>query len=179
MSQTPDIKLASELIAAAEHELGTLTPGQRRDLLADRFPFYSSADIRMIVEAVGWSFTDTGDAYDACQCNEDIKTGDTLVIREADYAGHCVGRDEDGFRIFEGDGGVRDIVVVGLAWAWPIAVTVEAGNLHGIEEDTGAYARVIADAGFTRTQVQAAVDQATRLGAPVRPLFLAWLGAQA
>jgi len=120
-----------------------------------------------------WSFDSTGDAYDACQCNDDIKTGDTLVIRESAFRGKCTGRDEDGFRVYEHEAKERDIVVVGLAWAWPIAVTVETGELHTIEEDTGSYSRVIADAGFTDEQVKAAVDTAVKMGAEVRTMFLA------
>lgn len=49
-------------------------------------------------------FDSTGDAYDACQCDENIKDGDILMIaREA---------------------------VVGIAGTWPVAVTVKAGVLH-------------------------------------------------
>ncbi|RUU78225.1 hypothetical protein [Mesorhizobium sp. M7A.F.Ca.MR.362.00.0.0] len=49
-------------------------------------------------------FDSTGDAYDATQCDEDIKNGDVLVIPTA-----CV---------------------VGLADTWPVAVTKQAGKLH-------------------------------------------------
>jgi hypothetical protein len=53
-------------------------------------------------------FESTGEAYDACQCDENIKTGDTLVI------------------VPEG--------VVGLAWAWPVAVTERHGHFHTVED---------------------------------------------
>lgn len=49
-------------------------------------------------------FTSTGAAYDACQCDENIKTGDTLLIAEER--------------------------VVGIAHTWPFAVTPECGALH-------------------------------------------------
>ena len=49
-------------------------------------------------------FDSTGEAYDACQCDDDIKNGDILIIQTEK--------------------------VVGLAWAWPIAVTKNCGNLH-------------------------------------------------
>lgn len=49
-------------------------------------------------------FETTGEAYDACQCDETIRDGDVLLIKS------------------EG--------VVGLAHAWPCAVTVETGELH-------------------------------------------------
>ena len=51
-------------------------------------------------------FDSTGEAYDACQCDERIGDGDTLVIKR------------------EG--------VVGLAWAWPVALTVTANDLHSL-----------------------------------------------
>ena len=55
-----------------------------------------------------YHFESTGEAYDACQCDEKIKDGDTLVIESER--------------------------VVGLAWVWPIAISKEKGDLHGIKE---------------------------------------------
>ena len=49
-------------------------------------------------------FQTTGEAYDACQCDETITSGDVLVI------------------LPEG--------VVGIADTWPVAVTLNHGNLH-------------------------------------------------
>lgn len=49
-------------------------------------------------------FNSTGDAYDACQCDESISTGDVLVIESERVAG--------------------------VAHTWPFAVTLEAGHLH-------------------------------------------------
>jgi hypothetical protein len=68
-------------------------------------------------------FESTGNAYDACQCDEDIKNGDILVIAS------------------EG--------VIGIADTWPFAVTAEAGSLHTVKEgvemehlkETGKYDR--------------------------------------
>jgi hypothetical protein len=117
-------------------------------------------------------FEATGDAYDECQCNEDIKTGDTLVIEEKDFRQYK-GRDEDGFRVYADD--PKDIVVVGLAWAWPLAVTVETGALHDIQDNLDSYQKVVADAGITREQVEVAVAEAARLNAPVRPLWVEYL----
>lgn len=54
-------------------------------------------------------FDSTGDAYDACQCDEGIKDGDTLVILNEQ--------------------------VVGLAYTWPVAITVENGALHTTKDD--------------------------------------------
>ena len=53
-------------------------------------------------------FDSTTEAYDACQCDEEIQDGDTLVIENEK--------------------------VVGLAWVWPIAISKEKGELHGIKE---------------------------------------------
>lgn len=49
-------------------------------------------------------FDSTGSAYDACQCDENIKTGDVLFIPSEQ--------------------------VIGLAWAWPVAVTAQCGAFH-------------------------------------------------
>jgi hypothetical protein len=48
------------------------------------------------------SFEYYGDPYDSTQCDENMKTGDTLLIED------------------EG--------VVGRAWTWPVAVTTEAAS---------------------------------------------------
>ncbi|ORW33261.1 hypothetical protein AWB91_09040 [Mycobacterium paraense] len=53
-------------------------------------------------------FRDTGRAYNECQCNESIRTGDVLVIQQEQ--------------------------TVGLADAWPVAVSKEAGHLHQLLE---------------------------------------------
>lgn len=49
-------------------------------------------------------FGDTGEAYDACQCCDEIRSGDVLLIPSENVAG--------------------------IADTWPFAVTAEAGNLH-------------------------------------------------
>lgn len=51
-----------------------------------------------------WRFDSSGEAYDACQCRADIESGDVLLI--------------------ESEG------VVGLAWAWPVAISAANGALH-------------------------------------------------
>ena len=57
------------------------------------------------------SFATSGNAYDATQCDEAIKSGDTLLV------------------LAEG--------VVGIAYTWPFAVTGNTGNLHGIRPEPG------------------------------------------
>ena len=49
-------------------------------------------------------FDSTGDAYDACQCDENVTRGDILYIPSEN--------------------------VVGLADTWPVAITKEYGQLH-------------------------------------------------
>lgn len=80
----------------------------------------------------------SGDAYDATQCDESIANGDPLVIQD------------------EG--------VVGLAWTWPVAVTVKAGELHSVVSDATG---VVADAGWTPEQIRVAVEIADGFGFPV------------
>lgn len=55
-------------------------------------------------------FDSSGGAYDACQCDDEIHTGDVLVIDNEH--------------------------VVGLADTWPVAVTMNRGQLHTIEGPT-------------------------------------------
>jgi len=82
------------------------------------------------------TFDSTGDAYDACQCDETIKNGDCLFIpRER---------------------------VVGLAATWPISVTDKSGELHTVNE--GRLQSYTDDIGITRAQVDFAVGIATRRG---------------
>lgn len=54
-------------------------------------------------------FESTRDAYDASQCDEDVSTGDILIIASEQ--------------------------VVGISYTWPFAVTKEAGGLHGVLVD--------------------------------------------
>lgn len=84
------------------------------------------------------TFESSGDAYDATQCDESIANGDPLVIQD------------------EG--------VVGLAWTWPVAVTVKTGELHSVVADAPG---VVADAGWTPEQIRVAVKIADGFGFPV------------
>ena len=52
------------------------------------------------------AFASTGNAYDAVQCDEAIRTGDTLVVLAEE--------------------------VVGVAMTWPFAVTHTPGHLHAL-----------------------------------------------
>lgn len=55
-------------------------------------------------------FSSTGEAYDACQCDEDVKNGDVLVIAE------------------------NEGPIIGIAGTWPFAVTKFHGHLHTVSE---------------------------------------------
>ena len=84
------------------------------------------------------TFGSTGDAYDQTQCNPALRAGDTLLIPSEQ--------------------------VVGLAWTWPIAVTVQAGNLHEMAEAESAVAEVLCSTGWSPEQIRAAVAEAEKLG---------------
>jgi hypothetical protein len=56
-----------------------------------------------------WIFSNTADAYNATQCNEECKSGDILVIPTEN--------------------------VVGVSHVYPTALTKETGDLHGIADD--------------------------------------------
>jgi len=55
-----------------------------------------------------WTFSSTADAYDMTQCDDDLKTGDVLLIPSEK--------------------------VVGVADVYPMAVTKHTGHLHGVKE---------------------------------------------
>lgn len=92
-----------------------------------------------------WSFYSTGEAYDACQCDARIKSGDMLVIERER--------------------------VVGMAWAWPVAITAQAGKLH---QAKGPDVITAADGmGATREQLEAAwaecITRGWRIAAELKP----------
>ena len=55
-----------------------------------------------------WTFDSSADAYDMTQCDDDLKTGDVLLIPSEK--------------------------VVGVADVYPMAVTKNAGHLHGLKD---------------------------------------------
>ncbi|WNI17675.1 hypothetical protein [Actinacidiphila sp. ITFR-21] len=64
-------------------------------------------------EPAVWTFYSTGEAYGACQCREDIRDGDVLVIEREK--------------------------VVGIAETWPFALTARFGDLHLTTADPVTY----------------------------------------
>lgn len=104
--------------------------------------------------AVIHHFTSSSEAYDATQCDAQVRTGDALLIAQ------------------EG--------IVGLAWTWPVAVTAEAGDLHELTDaDTCAPANIIQDAGWTDGQLQSAAEIARQLGLPLAGWVQESLGGRA
>lgn len=54
-------------------------------------------------------FDSTQEAYDACQCDDNVKDGDILVVKSER--------------------------VVGIADTWPFAITDKTGELHSVKPD--------------------------------------------
>ncbi|NBC37234.1 hypothetical protein GTZ99_11775 [Novosphingobium sp. FSY-8] len=94
------------------------------------------------------SFANTGNAYDATQTDEQITSGDALLI------------------LPEG--------VVGVAHCWPFAVTQVTGKLHGVQpkahETLGDFTAAF---NLTTADIEAAIALATALGFVVDPALAA------
>lgn len=91
-------------------------------------------------------FATTGNAYDACQCDEAIAKGDTLIV------------------LPEG--------VVGIAWTWPIAVTATHGALHRVkDEPQSSLADLAATFEMRERDLAEAVTFARALGFDLDPAF--------
>jgi hypothetical protein len=116
-------------------------------------------DIEQEPEIARHYFDATGDAYDATQCRESIKTGDVLIVME------------DGADDSDDD---ERATVVGLAWAWPIAITKDAGHLHSLDDKPDSLDVIMADAKFTDAQIRQAVFEARWLGCELHPAFAAY-----
>lgn len=105
------------------------------ELLAfDRFRLESVLGSKLTEAVEIHYFDSTGEAYDAANCDLDIEA----VI--------CV----------------PDEGVVGQSWAWPIAVTEAAGEMHHIEN--GKQEAVLKDAGFTPESIEVALALAADYG---------------
>jgi hypothetical protein len=64
--------------------------------------------MHMVDDVRVWTFANSGDAYDMTQCDDDLKTGDVLLIPSEK--------------------------VVGITNTWPLAITKEIGHLHGVQD---------------------------------------------
>ena len=99
---------------------------------------------RKMLADEGWvpcvDFTSTRDAYDACNYGE-CMTGDVVIVE----------REE----------------VVGIADAWPIAVTEQHGQFHSVElrfNEPGFHERVFGSRGITNVTIDLAIERANELG---------------
>ena len=82
------------------------------------------------------NFASSGQAYDACNSRPEMTTG----------------------RIFT----VEAEKIVGISWAWPIAVTVETGELHTVNSDPRLWT-VAPKGGLEEPEIAAAVKEAIEL----------------
>ncbi len=94
------------------------------------------------------AFASSANAYDASQCDEAIKTGDTLIVLTEQ--------------------------VVAIAMTWPFAVTATCGKLHALSaprpgEDLAALARSLH---VRAADFQHATALARRLGFPIDPQLI-------
>jgi len=103
MNAFPDLseEMATEILEM--HEMGEIGVSASS---YNEFGESIKEDVRQDVPVL--EFDSTGDAYDACQYDDNIKNGDVLLIPS------------------EG--------VVGIAGTWPVAVTIENGNLHSAKD---------------------------------------------
>jgi hypothetical protein len=83
-------------------------------------------------------FDSSGEAYDACQCDETIQNGDVLVIASER--------------------------IVGLAHTWPVTVTADHGALHKLNS---GWTLTEGHEAFLESQVLEAVAIANALGLPL------------
>jgi hypothetical protein len=82
-------------------------------------------------EMTQFNYRSTGEAYDSVMCGVDgVKTGDTIIIESEQ--------------------------VVGLAWAWPVAVTVSPGELHSTDKGVESLSDSTGERVFTDEQIRAA-----------------------
>jgi hypothetical protein len=98
-----------------------------------------------------FTFATSGDAYTGCQCLDDLaKDGATLVCADG---------------------------VIGLSYAWPVAVTVNAGALHALiggdspEDFRHEFGAERGAPVFAFEQIVQAVAFALALRLPIRPEF--------
>ena len=99
------------------------------------------------------AFATTGNAYDASQCDESIKTGDTLIVLPER--------------------------VIAVAMTWPFAVTAEAGKLHSVAppREGETLADIALSLHVTTTDFEHAAKLARCLGFPLDPNLVPLLPA--
>ena len=97
------------------------------------------------------AFASTGNAYDATQCDEAIRTGDTLIVLPEN--------------------------VVGVAMTWPFAVTQAHGKLHALSAPRSAetLADIARSLHVSPADFEHAAEIARRFGFPLDPQIEALL----
>lgn len=89
-------------------------------------------------------FETSGNAYDAVQTDDRIATSDLLLV--------------------------MDEAVVGVAMAWPFAVTAEAGHLHQVAPKPGdTFDQLATSLGVEPASMSRAVALARQLGFAIEP----------
>ena len=81
-------------------------------------------------------FPSSGAAYDACNSRDEMVTGRIFTV-EAEQ-------------------------IVGISWAWPIAVTEQCGKIHTVNRDPRTWKRA-PKGGFEEPEIAAAVKEAIEL----------------
>ena len=99
------------------------------------------------------AFATTGNAYDASQCDESIKTGDTLIVLPER--------------------------VIAVAMTWPFAVTAEAGKLYSVapRRQGETLADIARSLHVTTADFEHAAELARCLGFPLDPNLVPLLPA--
>ncbi len=97
------------------------------------------------------AFASTSNAYDATQCDEAIRTGDTLIVLPEN--------------------------VVGVAMTWPFAVTQAHGHLHALSAPRSAetLAELAHSLHVSPDDFEHAAEIARRFGFPLDPQIEAML----
>jgi hypothetical protein len=94
------------------------------------------------------NFRSSGAAYDACNSRDEMYTG----------------------RIFT----VESEKIVGISWAWPIAITKEYGHIHSVSSDPRTWT-VAPKGGLEEPEIAASVKEAIELaqskGWPVAEVY--------
>lgn len=88
-----------------------------------------------------WAFESSGEAYNTIMYTDEIKVGDTIIIRSEQ--------------------------IIGLAWAWPLAVSSEYGNFHTLIDKWN-----MGDLPFMTSHRERALYWCIMLGYAVDPCWL-------
>lgn len=91
-------------------------------------------------------FDDSRDAYDASQCDGGIGNGDMLIVPDEE--------------------------AIALAWAWPVAISANAGGFHAFSDPK------VFEEFAERHQLEAAIAEAKARGWPIAEGLEQWLAGK-